>query len=566
MVAVRSPFTQAGPFHQTDLTWQWCFYTLPNPMRTKQTSETSNESLDPTIVAGEVADFLRAHESRRRQFPRAALVGILAGLLAVLFRAALDGADRLRMALIHVAHHYPFWGPILPMAFGAVGAGSGVYLVRRLAPEVSGSGIPHLKAVLHRLRGMRWERIIGVKFAAGALAIGGGLTLGREGPTVQMGGAIGQMVSQWFKGTPRERQTLIAAGAGAGLAAAFNAPLSGVIFVLEELQRDFTPTVFTSAFVACVIADMVARLLSGQLPAFHVASHPIPSLESLPVFLILGLAAGLMGVVFNRALLGCLNLFARASHWPRGLAAALVGASVGLVGWFFPGALGGGHELVETTLAGKVALGSLLFLFTLRFGLTMFSYGSGAAGGIFAPLLVLGAQLGLFVGLLSGRFFPAAAPEPTMFAVVGMGAYFTAIVRAPLTGIVLIIEMTGNYDLMLPLLVSCLSAYALADLLGDMPIYEALLERNLLRGQAAPELESTLLVQLTVAPGADFEGKHIGDLDLEEGCLVVTVDRGHRNFVASPTTVLMAGDKVTAVISPEAAASAARLRHGLLGH
>jgi CIC family chloride channel protein len=451
---------------------------------------------------------------------------------------------------------------LLPIAFGALGAGAGVLVVQRVAPEASGSGIPHLKAVLHRLRGMKWSRIIVAKFTGGVLAIGGGLTLGREGPTVQMGGAIGQMVSQWFRCTPRERQTLIAAGAGSGLAAAFNAPLSGVIFVLEELQRDFAPTVFTAAFVACVVADVVARLLTGQLPVFHVASHPTPSLESLPIFLALGVLTGVLGVAYNRALLATLQLFASASRWRRVAASTLVGACVGLIGWFAPSALGGGHHLVEQTLAGNVVISTLLLFFVLRFGLTMFSYGTGAAGGIFAPLLVLGAQIGLFVGLAAGRFFPSLVPEPTMFAVVGMAAYFTAIVRAPLTGIVLIVEMTGNYSLMLPLLVACFCSYGVADLLGDKPIYEALLERDLLRSQDEPELEGNLLLQLPIQHGSAFEGRRVGELGLPTGCVIVTVERGLHSHVATPDLVIEANDRITAIIAPHAAQAAALLHEG----
>ncbi len=516
----------------------------------------------PSVVAGEVRDFVRAHERRRRQFPRAALVGLLAGLVAVAFRLALDRADEMRGALIEFGRGLGPWGALLPIALGAAGAGAGVFLVQRLAPEASGSGIPHLKSVLHRLRGMKWGRVLLVKFSGGLLAIGGGLALGREGPTIQMGGAIGQGVARWLGSTPRERQTLIAAGAGAGLAAAFNAPLSGVIFVLEELQRDFTPTVFTATFVACVVADVVARLLSGQLPAFHTAPHPTPPLQSLPVFLVLGLLCGVLGVAFNRALLGSVHFFSRLSHWPRGVAGALVGAGVGLVGWFLPQALGGGHQMVEATLAGKVAASTLAAMFGLRFVLTMGSYGTGAPGGIFAPLLVLGAQAGLLVGLVAGRFFPGAAPEPTMFAVVGMAALFTAIVRAPLTGIVLIIEMTGSYALMLPLLAACFCSYGVADLLGDKPVYEALLERDLLRSQESPHLEANLLLEVPVQHGAPFEGKSIGELGLPEGCLIITVERGLRSHVASPDTRLHAGDRLTAVIAPQAAAAASLLREG----
>ncbi len=515
-------------------------------------------------VRRELQDFARRQERRRHLLPRAVLVGLLAGGVAVLFRRTLDLCDRWRDQLYRFSHGMGLSGLLIPMAVCAVGSGIAVWLVRRFAPETAGSGIPHVKAVLHRLRGLNWRRVMAVKFSSGTLGIGAGLALGREGPTVQMGAAVGQMVSRLLRVTARERQTLIAAGAGAGLAAAFNAPLAGVIFVLEELRRDFSPGVLTAGFVASVTADVVTRFLVGQLPVFHVTHSPVPALSNLPLYAVLGLATGLVGISFNRALLGTLALFDRMKNQPF-LAGALVGAAVGVTGWFVPGALGGGGALVQQTLAGTVALTVLPALLLLRFSMTMASYGTGAAGGIFAPLLVIGAQTGLLVGLASQRLLPALAAQPVAFAVVGMGALFASIVRAPLTGIVLILEMTENYSLMLPLLIACFIAYFAADVLRDQPIYEALLERDLVRSQDKPELESALLVDLIVQPGADFVGRRLDQLGLPQGCLIVSVQRGLHSHVPSRETVLRPGDRVTAVISPEAAASLVLLRWGLEG-
>lgn len=524
--------------------------------------EGSSHGVTPEIVQGEIRDFLRAHESRRYQIPRAFLVGVVAGLIAVVFRLALNTADVLRTRLIEFAHRLPVFGPLVPIILGAVGAGAAVWMVRRLAPTASGSGIPHIKAVLHHLRTMRWRRELPVKFLGGIIGIGAGLALGREGPTVQMGGSAGQMVARWVRTTPTERRTLIAAGAGAGLSAAFNAPLAGVVFVLEELQRDFSPGVFTAVFIASVTADLITRLLLGQLPVFRVNVVPPPPLTSLPTFLVLGVTCGVMGVLFNRALLGSLNLFQKVRHWPSWLPGAIVGAGVGLVAWFRPDVVSGGNALAEGTLAGHVLLRAIPFLFVLRFALTMFSYGSGAPGGIFAPLLVLGALIGLGVGRVSAHVWPSGTGDPFAFAAVGMAAYFTAIVRAPLTGVVLILEMTGNYFLMLPLLVACLVAYGIADLLADRPIYEALLERDLLRGQEVPILEQTLLLELPVQDGAPFAGKLVRELGLPHGCLLVTLRRGLREEIPTGSTEIRAGDTITAVIAPEAAKAALLLREG----
>jgi CIC family chloride channel protein len=510
----------------------------------------------------ELAEYLDVSQQRRRLFPRAALVGLLAGLAAVAFRAMLAAGDALRNTLLGLAHGAPTWGWLLPVAFGIAGATLAVALVRRYAPETSGSGIPHLEAVLHRFRDLDWRRVLPVKLVGGAIAIGSGMALGREGPTVQMGGAVGDAVSGWLGASSRERLTLIAAGAGAGLAAAFNAPLAGLVFVLEEAQRDFRPVVFGAAFLAAASADVVTRLTSGQLPVFTIPSYPVPPLAALPIFAILGVAAGLLGVVFNESLLWTLGRFTSLEGRRKLLAVAAVGAAVGVAGWYSPLVVGGGHDLAEIVLTGQVALAVIPLWFVVRFGLTMTSYGTGAPGGIFAPLLVLGALIGLAIGQIAHAIAPGVLPQPAIVAVVGMAAYFTAIVRAPLTGIVLIIEMTGNYEQMLPLLVSCFCAYAVAEYLRSLPIYEALLERDLRRGDHIHALAEPMVLELEVEPRSLFDSKLIRDLGLPPGCILVRVRERGREWVPTAQTRLEAHMRITAVIAPEAAAGLALLRRG----
>ena len=514
-------------------------------------------------VQGEVRDFIRAHEQRRTQFPRAILVGCLAGGAGTLFRYCLDVVEKLRTSLVDTLHHHGDWTIVIPMAVAGILAGVAVGLVRKFAPEASGSGIPHVKAVILHLREMRWRRLIPVKFIGGVAGIGAGLALGREGPTIQIGGAIGQLVSEMLKVNPRERQTLVAAGAGAGLAAAFNAPLAGMVFVLEEVQRDFTPTVFAAALVASVMADVVTRSLAGQQPVFSIKDVSTPPLTLLPAFLVLGFAAGLLGVVYNRGLLMSLDLFQRGRRIPGWVKGVLVGILAGAVVWLLPNAAGGGYPILAETFSGQLGIGAILGFFVLRFALTMLSYGCGAPGGIFAPLLVLGALLGLATGEGVHWLFPRMDFYPAAFAVVGMGAYFSAIVRAPLTGIVLMLEMTGHYGQMLPLILACALAYGVADWLGDRPVYEALLERDLLRSQHVPELTETLLVDVSVESGAPFVGKEVKDLGLPGGCILITVHRGIHDQVPTAVTVIEAGDRLTAVISPAAVEAAALLRKGV---
>lgn len=513
-------------------------------------------------IRSEIQEYLDIRQQRRWIFPRAALVGAGAGIVALLFRVALSSADDFRNGLISWAHSMPTLGWIFPVVFTMLGAGISVAITRRYAPEVSGSGIPHLEAVLQRFRKLEWKRVLPVKFFGGILAIGSGLTLGREGPTVQMGGAMGDAISRWLKVSERERLTLISAGAGAGLAAAFNAPLSGLVFVLEEVRRDFQPIMFGAAFVAAVIADIIVQIGSSQFPVFAVPSYPLPPLAALPIFAVLGVFAGALGVLFNRSLLITIEWYA---HLPARCvlpAAAITGGIIGLVGWFSPLMIGSGNTLAESTLKGELLFATIPVFFGVRLLLTATSYGTGAPGGIFAPLLVLGALMGLAIGQIAHGVLPNVVPIPEVFAVVGMAAYFTAIVRAPLTGIMLIVEMTGDYSQMLPLLTSCFCAYAVAEYLKDLPIYEALLERDLKRSGGEHILKEPMVVEFTIGADAPFAGKQVRSLGLPAGCVLVRCSDGKREWVPKATTRLEPHMRIAAVISPDASNALELLREG----
>ncbi|RYG63243.1 H(+)/Cl(-) exchange transporter ClcA, partial [bacterium] len=263
--------------------------------------------MDKTIERGPAREAEREHQKfeaqRRRLWPRAAVVGVLAGLLAVAFRAAAEAGDEARDHIIQFAWRFGAIGFLVPALFGAFCAGTGAFLVQKFAPEASGSGIPHLQAVLHGWKTLRARRVLVVKFIGGSLSMASGLAVGREGPTLQMSGAAAQLFAKGSKATPAETRALLMAGAGAGLAAAFNAPLAGMLFVLEEMQRDFSPAVFTAGFLACIAGNIVTHLLVGTASAFHVPLVHAPDVAALPWFIVLGICAGLLGVVFNRGLI-----------------------------------------------------------------------------------------------------------------------------------------------------------------------------------------------------------------------------------------------------------------------
>ena len=247
--------------------------------------------------------------------------------------------------------------------------------------------------------------------------------------------------------------------------------------MLEELVRQFETRIAIAALGASATAMAVARLFLGNRPEFHVEHLPYAGSDALALFLFLGVVAGLLAVAYNRTLLGAIAAADHLRRFPVEARAALVGAAVGIVAWFAPELVGGGEPITQRTLAGAVTLSLLPFAFLLRFVLGAVSYAARTPGGLFAPMLVLGAQLGLFFGMLSRLALPGLDMPPEAFAVVGMATFFTGAVRAPITGILLIIEMTAGFTMLLPMLGACFAAMLVPTLLGDPPIYDSLRER-----------------------------------------------------------------------------------------
>ncbi len=441
----------------------------------------SEASSAPSLSPSEEGNYLLG-VSRRVHFARAAVVGLGAGGIVTAFTVSYELLDRARTALLGIVHQYPWWGWLVLPAIGAgFGALSG-YITTRYAPAAGGGGIPHIRAVLQKKRTLHWQRVLAVKFVGSLLALGGGFSLGPEGPAVQMGGCAGAAVSDTLKLSSHSRRNLIASAAGAGLGAAFNAPLAGFIFVIEELQREISSLTLVSALIASVLSVAVSRIFTGQLPSFHVSNYPLPPLTALPLFAIMGVVAGYAGVAFNRTLMWGVKR-SRSMKFPLWQKAAAVGAFTGLVGWWLPDALSDGHAIAESILRGDLSspnfTGFLFLLLIGKFVLTMAGYSTGIPGGMFAPLLVLGAIIGQLFGHISSILFPGVGTTAAAYAVVCMAAMFTSIVRAPLTGIVLILEMTGNQEQLFALILTCLVAYLVAEHTRTEPIYDDLLDLNL---------------------------------------------------------------------------------------
>ena len=434
---------------------------------------------EPTLTV----DPARRHGSLLVLGLLALVAGAGAGLIGAIFRLSLEEADRFRNTLIFRIHDHERIGFLLVTASAAATVAFAAWLVRRFAPYASGSGIPHVEAALNEELPPAPPGLIAVKFFGGLLAIGSGLALGREGPSVQMGAVIAHYVGKRAgRGWP-DRRVLLAAGAGAGLAVAFNAPIAGAIFVLEELVARFDTRIAIAALGASTTAILVARLFLGDAPDFQVATVAYPAATTWPLFVALGASAGVAATLYNRTLLGAISVAKRLGHRPVELQAAVIGAAVGALAWFAPGLVGGGDQITQRVLSGEAILTLIPLAFLLRFGLGAVSYAAATPGGLFAPMLVLGAQLGLVFGAICRIAFPELGIDPEAFAVVGMAAFFTGVVQAPVTGMVLVVEMTAAFTTLLPMLGACFAAILVANLLHSAPIYESLRVRPLrLRG------------------------------------------------------------------------------------
>jgi len=423
----------------------------------------------------------------------AAVVGTLAGLGGVAFEKSVNWVQNLRIgALVEVADH---WFLVWPLAFilSALLAMVGYFLVRRFAPEAGGSGIPEIEGALEELRPVRWWRVLPVKFIGGMGTLGAGMVLGREGPMVQLGGNLGRMVVDVFRmRSPEARHTLLATGAAAGLSAAFNAPLAGILFIIEEMRPQFRYNLISikAVFTGVIMATIVFRIFNGDKAVIEVGKLSNAPVNTLWLYLILGMIFGCIGPLFNTLVLRTQDMFQRIhggniKKWV--LIGGLIGGSCGVLGLIQPTASGGGFNLIPIAAAGNFSVGLLLFIFIARVITTLLCFSSGAPGGIFAPMLALGTLLGTAFGMAATPLFPAYHLDAGTFAIAGMGALLAASVRAPLTGIVLVLEMTDNYQLILPMIITCLGATLLAQFLGGKPLYSTILQRTLAKQKAEQE-------------------------------------------------------------------------------
>jgi CIC family chloride channel protein len=396
----------------------------------------------------------------------ALVIGALTGLAVVAFIML---TERLGMRL------YPVGGaPWRRVLFPVAGSLSIGYLLYRYFPNARGSGVPQTKAALFAREGRITLRTVLGKFFCTSATLASGIPLGREGPSVQVGGGIASVLGRLLGLRSEQVKNLIPVGAAAAIAAAFNTPLAAVLFALEEIMGDLHAPVMGAVVLASATSWMVLRVLLGNSPLFKVPQYQLVHPAEFAVYAVLGIAGGVVSAAFTRLLLGMrarFLQFPQKTVWFQPLAGGLL---VGLIGWFVPQVLGVGYGYVGDALNGNMAFKMMLLLVVLKLLTVTTSYASGNAGGIFGPALFIGAMLGGSVGTVAHHLFPAYTATPGAYALVGMGAAFAGIVRAPMTSVLMIFEMTQDYAVIVPLMIANLVSLFIASRLQHEPIYEAL--------------------------------------------------------------------------------------------
>ena len=398
------------------------------------------------------------------------VVGVLAGLSAVLFTVAIDWTTRLFFGLDpSTARLF-----VVPVAVSLVTGA----LLAWVFPDVRGSGVPQTEAAYHLQNGVIPGRVPFGKFITGVLCIGSGHSMGREGPSVQIGAGLASVVGRWVPLSTARVKDLVPVGAAGALAAAFNTPVAAVLFALEEIIGDMNATLLGSTVVASVASVVVERSILGNEPLFRVPAYHLQHPVELLAYAALGILGGVVSLVFCKALLTLRRLFMMLPRWTRVWQPAIGGLVIGGILVFRPEVMGVGYEYVDQALNGSLVFKTMVLLCVMKLVATTVSYSSGNAGGIFAPSLYIGAMAGGAVGTVVHRLAPLQTADAGAYALVGMGTLFAGIIRAPMTSVFMIFEITQDYQILVPLMVANLLSLLISRRFQPMPVYHALLQQD----------------------------------------------------------------------------------------
>lgn len=465
------------------------------------------------------------------------LTGLIAGVLAVLYRLGIEYGTESAVKIYAFLKTNPVL--ILPWVIVIAFVGLFISWLIKLEPMATGSGIPQVEGIVLYGMKMKWYLILFVRFAGGILSSFFGVSLGREGPSIQIGACGYQAVAKKISKNKLEENYLITGGAAAGLSAAFNAPLSGIVFAMEEVHRSFSPLILIAATTASLTADVVSKIIFGLNPVLNFIKIPQLPLSFYVFLLPLGILSGLIGSIMNKALLKAQTIYKKLPAILRPSIALIIALPCGI---FFPQVLGGGQNLIQTAETAQSGLIVLLVFLVIKMLFTCTSFGSGIPGGIFMPILAVGALTGSAFGLLAIQFAFPAEYIP-VFCVCAMAGVLSGSVKAPVTSILLIAEMTGSLVHLLPAAACSFIALLISDMLKVTPIYEALLEKIVNENEETiKKSESGAILEIPVEMGSEVSGKTISEVSWPEGLLVVGIHRGDKDIVPNGSTKIVSGD------------------------
>lgn len=477
-----------------------------------------------------------------RSVVRAIVIGVIVGLVASVFRLAIQDVLTLTKRAFLFFHQRPVW----LLAWVAVTIPLAIFLGRMTQknPNIKGSGIPQVEGQLTGQFDEQWWPVLWRKFFGGILSIGPGLFLGREGPSIQVGATVGQGIVEGRrkkKLTAIERRVGIASGAAAGLSAAFNAPIASSMFVLEEVYHNFSPLVWLSVFISSISANFVSMQFFGLKPSLDLPHETYFPVNQYGYLLLMGLFLGLLGRFYQYVILH-LGTWSRKVKWFKPAWYPVIPFLLVIpIAWWWPDTLGGGNGLIVNLTSLPTSVSLFLGLFVLRFTFSMISYGSELPGGIFLPILTLGAVLGglycvimVHLGLIPDRFL-------ANYVIYAMAGYFACISKAPFTAILLITEMVGSLAHLMPLAVVAVVSYLVVDTLGGAPIYTAMFE-NFIHRQPHQALQGITQMTTTIFAGTALDGALVKDVAWPPSCLLLMVYRGEEEIVPHGDTRLQVGD------------------------
>ena len=475
-------------------------------------------------------------------------VGIVVGILVGLYKKFSSMISTWSVELYTLVRDNPAYVPLL--LFGVVILALLVYLLLKITPECRGSGVPRTEGVLRGLLTFRWLRVLLTTLTSSILSYFGGLSLGASGPSIQIGATTAQGVSELLKCRMAWSTYVMSAGAGTGLAVAFNAPLTGIVFILEEVHKRTTPMIMLTAGCSVITGTFVSRALSllwggnpNELLFRFESTLATFALSDVWMLFILGIAIGLLSVGFNWIIIHSqkfINKFANVPEWAKLVTAFVVCASVGLA---LPATLGGGHDLIIDIGLRTYAWDALLILFVVKLALIMFSFNSGATGGLFVPMLSIGALMGalfseafLLIGLDPGLY--------NIIVIISMSALFGASVKTPITAMVLVLEVTGEFHSFLFTGITVMVAYFISELFRTPALYDALLEDNL-KNHYKDQKHEIILFDVDLVGKSFADKKAIRDLLWPPRCIVKSIKRGENIIIPASDTILYEGDILT---------------------